>query len=552
MPRKKKPIDPTLTGPVVEFAQELREFRERAGSPSYAAMYNSGHMSVSNLSTADQGKTLPTPDTVRSYIKGCGGSDDDVRRMQARRAQIQGLLSGEPPSPEGRGRRRRGTVVELPDPYGIETLPGLLDHLKQIKEWAGKPTFKELAERAETAGLSLRPSTAGDMLTKDRLPKMDTMAAFLHVCGVPEDHQAVLVSIHQDLARARVQSRLRLSARLAKEDLALPVPPDHTWPEPDDESEPGVVEPTLPVMRETTTTQAATAESLTRMASESGPFRAMGETDAFVRDIGTSEWERIDPAYPRQWPADPQAHPTWAQRGVQVTGSTEDDWSPEKVAAVDALNAEADRVLIEMGELRLLRPGIRKVVPIPRRPEATYRVPLDRLYSGTLTQMARAKTTASTGPARTQYRPKLPNPPLGKAHRPRHQRGIFGQKVKTADRSSTPPAAATTDRTDSWAVLQQAKLAAADPWDAWADPPGGGLATRSWEGSVAGKVFTAVAVMLAVGCLAFFAMDRTAQATNPADNAATSSTSPDPQVFAELAVLWDQMRRELHGLPPTP
>jgi hypothetical protein len=529
MPRTKNPIDPALTGPVANFARDLRELRDRAGNPSYDVMARTGHGSKSNLSTADQGRKLPTRETLHAYVKGCGGSDHDLHRLEVRRAQIQGQLSGEPPSPAGRGRRRRGSVDDLPDPHAITSLPALLDHLRLIKEWAGKPTFKDLEEHAEAQGLYLPRSTAGDMLKKERLPKLDTLQAFLTVCGVPDEHRSALAHVHQGLAD--IQHHRRLAARQANvEPLTAP---DSLTPGPD----------RTPVMQESPATRAAAAESLARMTGESGVFRAMDEADSFVRDIGTAEWQQIDPAYPRQWPADPRVHPTWAQRiehssagplgpfESTYASSSSPQWSPEKAAAVNGLNAEADRVLTAMGEETLLRPGIRRI-PVPRRPEATYRFEPKTPFT--------EKTTPRPDAPRMQYRPLVPDRPLRRAHRPRHLRGIL--------RSSRVSATASDDA----AVRQQALEAAEDPWDAWADPPGGGLGARRWEGSVAGKVLATIAAIFAMVFLAFLAVDRSAEPTVPTENAATSGTSPDPQVFADLAVLWDKLRRDLYGLSPSP
>jgi hypothetical protein len=80
----------------------------------------------------------------------------------------------------------------------------------------------------------------------------------------------------------------------------------------------------------------------------------------------------------------------------------------------------------------------------------------------------------------------------------------------------------------------------------------GGLGARRWEGSVAGKVLATIAAIFAMVFLAFLAVDRSAEPTVPTENAATSGTSPDPQVFADLAVLWDKLRRDLYGLSPSP
>jgi len=527
MPRTKKPIDPALTGPVADFARELRVLRERAGNPPYDQMKVRGFVSKSNLSIADQGQKLPTRETLHGYVRGCGGSPEELDRLEARRAQIQAQLSGEPPSPAGRGRPRRGAVEKLPDPLIVDTLSDLIAHLRLVRDWAGRPTYKELERRATEAELYLPRSTASDMLNpnKERLPKLETMQAFLEVCGVPAEHRSALTYGHQRLAD--IQNRLRLAARLAKaKPNALE---SSTAPE------------SAPVMLESAATMAAAADALARLTGESGTFRAMDETDAFVRDMGTADWQQIDPAYPKQWPADPTVHTTWPQRTGLASvrhpfapyefahaSAGSPDWSPEKTAAVDALNAEADRMLIEMGEERLLRPSVRRLVSVPRqRPAAS----------------VRSNATPRPRGRGMQYRP--PVPPRVRSHRPRHLRGDHAADVERPHHE----VAAATPKTVDQEGRQQALAAAEDPWDAWADPPGGGLAARNWEGGVAGKVFATIAVMLTLGVLTFFAADRSVQATAPPGAITTSGSSqPDPQGFAYLSVLWNELQRGLHGL----
>ena len=72
MGRPERPIDPAA-GPVAEFADELRKLREKAGRPSYRELARRASFSVTVLSEAAGGRSLPTLQVVRGYVRACGG-----------------------------------------------------------------------------------------------------------------------------------------------------------------------------------------------------------------------------------------------------------------------------------------------------------------------------------------------------------------------------------------------------------------------------------------------------------------------------------------------
>ncbi|MFI0261010.1 hypothetical protein ACH4OW_18480 [Streptomyces sp. NPDC017056] len=65
-------MDPEA-GPVERLAWELRQLRERAGTPSYRTLAKTAHYSASTLAEAAKGERLPTLDVVLAYARACGG-----------------------------------------------------------------------------------------------------------------------------------------------------------------------------------------------------------------------------------------------------------------------------------------------------------------------------------------------------------------------------------------------------------------------------------------------------------------------------------------------
>ncbi|MFD7667354.1 hypothetical protein [Streptomyces sp. NPDC059788] len=60
-------------GPVERLAWELRQLRERAGTPSYRTLAKTAHYSASTLAEAAKGERLATLDVVLAYAQACGG-----------------------------------------------------------------------------------------------------------------------------------------------------------------------------------------------------------------------------------------------------------------------------------------------------------------------------------------------------------------------------------------------------------------------------------------------------------------------------------------------
>lgn len=73
MARPEKPIQPGH--PVADFALALRALRDGAGRPSYAAMAPLAFASPSVLSEAAGGRSLPSRNVMRGYVRACEGNE---------------------------------------------------------------------------------------------------------------------------------------------------------------------------------------------------------------------------------------------------------------------------------------------------------------------------------------------------------------------------------------------------------------------------------------------------------------------------------------------
>ena len=94
MGRPERPID-LDAGPVAEFASELRTLRDEAGRPSYRELSQRASFSVTALSEAAGGRSLPTLAVAMGYVRACGGDECDWeerwrRAAGRRRDQVAG------------------------------------------------------------------------------------------------------------------------------------------------------------------------------------------------------------------------------------------------------------------------------------------------------------------------------------------------------------------------------------------------------------------------------------------------------------------------------
>jgi len=79
MGRRESQLNPRATA-LEQFAHDLRELRRKAGSPSYRSLSQLAHYSASALSTAANGRILPSLPVLEAYVRACGGDEQEWRR----------------------------------------------------------------------------------------------------------------------------------------------------------------------------------------------------------------------------------------------------------------------------------------------------------------------------------------------------------------------------------------------------------------------------------------------------------------------------------------
>lgn len=101
MPRSENPLDPQA-GPVAAFASDLRALRHQAGHMTYRVMAKRTGYSVTTLSVAASGASLPSLEVTLAYVQACGGDPQQWRdrwrqtseQRQPRQAVVEGSGTG--------------------------------------------------------------------------------------------------------------------------------------------------------------------------------------------------------------------------------------------------------------------------------------------------------------------------------------------------------------------------------------------------------------------------------------------------------------------------
>ena len=205
MPRRKKPIDATLTGPLVEFAHGLRDLRALAENPTYVAMARKGLASKSGLSAADNGKELPSWEVTRAYVLACDGDLDEWEKRWTETKEKIGKLS---PDAAGSAEPDRAAA---PRPVTALTQEGFREALREVYDWAGNPAYRVLSDRADKIGLVLARSTISDMLcsTKHTMPTSTKLVSYLTVCALPADQHGEWLAVRKAILQAQGRDRRR-------------------------------------------------------------------------------------------------------------------------------------------------------------------------------------------------------------------------------------------------------------------------------------------------------------------------------------------------------
>lgn len=101
MGRREGELDPEAS-PLEGFAHDLRELRRKADVASYRELARRAHYSASALSTAANGRSLPTLAVVEAYVRACGGDEAEWRkRWEELNTLLQAPAPQDPdPAPE--------------------------------------------------------------------------------------------------------------------------------------------------------------------------------------------------------------------------------------------------------------------------------------------------------------------------------------------------------------------------------------------------------------------------------------------------------------------
>ncbi|HEY4854167.1 MAG TPA: AAA family ATPase [Streptosporangiaceae bacterium] len=134
MPRPERALG-DLSGPVAQFAADLRELRRRAGSPSYRRLARTANYASATLAEAASGHRLPTLAVTLAYVRACAG---DVDQWEERWLTIARELDLDTTRPSGsaepatalQATSSRPSLDDVPCPY-----PGLAAFATSEAEW---------------------------------------------------------------------------------------------------------------------------------------------------------------------------------------------------------------------------------------------------------------------------------------------------------------------------------------------------------------------------------------------------------------------------------
>lgn len=83
-------------GPLREFAEDLRQLRSAAGTPTYRELSRKAQYSTSALAAATSGQSLPTLEVTLAYVRACGGDEQEWRE---RWRTVSQMLRTQPETP---------------------------------------------------------------------------------------------------------------------------------------------------------------------------------------------------------------------------------------------------------------------------------------------------------------------------------------------------------------------------------------------------------------------------------------------------------------------
>lgn len=166
-------------------------------------MARHGYSSAPTLSAVHTGRTFPTWEATRAYLRGCGITGAEVVPWEDRWLKVADLIGYRGSRPVDVGPRVR---KRYPTCHEITTIEQFREGLRHIFEWTGANSQAHFARNAARDGVNLARTTLSDMLAEgggSKLPSAASVHLFLAASGLPGEHVEAWVAAHRDLQRKR-------------------------------------------------------------------------------------------------------------------------------------------------------------------------------------------------------------------------------------------------------------------------------------------------------------------------------------------------------------
>lgn len=228
-------IEPTR--PFAKFATDLVGLRAAAGLTVNQVARLSGY-SAAVISSAADGKRMPTDSVLECYVKACGGNvaewmerrTAEITRHQANQAAAapepsDGLPHSAPTTRYfGQGRRTSTPISrDVNDPSMIQTLEQFTAALNLLR---ADRTYRDL-ERLSAArwGSRLSKSTVSDMLHAKTVPNVDVLEAYLRACDVPPEDMRAWMTARDRIREPRLPAGVVRVRNVRPRSLGVPERP---------------------------------------------------------------------------------------------------------------------------------------------------------------------------------------------------------------------------------------------------------------------------------------------------------------------------------------
>jgi transcriptional regulator with XRE-family HTH domain len=168
------PADPAA-GALLALSTALKELRKRSGT--LAALAEKTGKSKTAISTATNGRDLPSWKLTLLITRACGGDEDEIKELWKAAANSA-------------GRRIPPELISKPppDPSAARDASEFIQLLDDLRQWAGL-SFQALNHRA-VGHNTLPASSVHDMIRRGkqgRLPQLEKLRIYCQACGLDAD-----------------------------------------------------------------------------------------------------------------------------------------------------------------------------------------------------------------------------------------------------------------------------------------------------------------------------------------------------------------------------